>query len=323
MAKMVLYAAGGAASNIAKHFVKFIDRRDPGFAEIVPYFLDASKSNLSKEIPDEHVYIVDGLDGSGKLRASNYEALTACTEEILYQFKPGDINVVLHSSGGGTGSTLGPILSSELLNRNIPTIVINIGSTASRIEIENTIKTLKSYEVISKKREKPVNMYYRENGDSSTRGTIDFDIQTAVVILAAIFSGSNSELDGADLKNFLDYTRVTSYSAKLALLEFFSKEISINKGQSVVSLVTLVDDKASSDANIPVEYQAVGKLPDQTKELVSVDLPIHATIINGFFNNIIHTLEEKLKVFDEGRRVVTEKSIVGDDIKSTSEGLVL
>lgn len=323
MSKVNLYCAGGASANIGKHFVKYRNKKDPGFSELSTYFIDASRSNLDEHIPDEVIYLVDGLDGSGKRRDSNYAVLAERSKEILHRFKPGDLNIVLHSAGGGTGSTLGPILVSELLDRKEPVVVITIGSTGSRIETDNTIKTLKSYEMISRKRELPINVHYRENTGSLGRGVVDNEVQLAVVILTAIFSGENKELDSSDLKNFLNYTRVTSYTPKLSLLDFFSEHIDVGKGQSVVALVTLTDDQTASDATVPVEYQAVGYLSENTKKLVTAKLPIHAAVISGHFNGVIDTLNKKLTEFDEVRSIINEKPIVGEHEQSTDEGLIL
>lgn len=322
MKQMNIYCAGGCATNIGAHFIKYVNRKDQGFAALKTFFIDTSRSNINKEIPDESIYLVDGVDGSGKRRDANYAALSECSKEILHKFRPADVNLVIHSASGGTGSTLGPILVSELLSRSEVVIVLTVGGTASRIETDNTIKTLKSYEMISRKREMPVNVYYRENSNSTARGAIDHEIQKAIVVLAAIFSGNNQELDSSDLKNFLNYPRVTSYSPKLSLLDFFSKNIELGKGQSVVSLVTLADRETPSDSNVPVEYQAVGYLPEETKKMVSVELPIHAAVVSGYFNHIIEALQQQLTAFDEVRKIVNEKPIVKDDEDHTSEGLI-
>jgi hypothetical protein len=141
--------------------------------------------------------------------------------------------------------------------------------------------------------------------------------------MSGIFSGSNRELDTSDITNFINYNNVTSYSPKLSLLDFFSKNIILDKGQSLVSLVTLVDDKTSSDITIPVEYQTVGFIPEVTKDAVSVELPIHACIIAGYFNSVIDSLDLKLKEYDDARKVVNEKSIIKDNIDHTEEGLIL
>jgi cell division GTPase FtsZ len=161
-----VYACGGAGINLGSQLVKFNNRKDPGFAELKTFFIDTSKSNIQSNIPEDNIYLVDGLDGSGKKRDTNYVALAECSKEILHQFKPADINIVLHSASGGSGSVIAPILVSELLSRKSLTIVILIGSTSSRIEAENTSKTLKSYEMISHKRNMPVIAAYKENSPS-------------------------------------------------------------------------------------------------------------------------------------------------------------
>ncbi len=101
MSRVNLYCCGGASANIGKHFVKYRGKKDPGFSELSPYFIDASRSNLSEHVPDDIIYLVDGLDGSGKRRDSNYAVLAEKAKEILHRFKPADLNIILHSAGGG------------------------------------------------------------------------------------------------------------------------------------------------------------------------------------------------------------------------------
>lgn len=101
MAKVNVYCAGGAASNIGRHFIKFSGRQDAGFAELNTFFIDASRSNIGNDIADDVVYLVDGLDGSGKRRDSNYAALAERSKEILHRFKPASLNIVIHSASGG------------------------------------------------------------------------------------------------------------------------------------------------------------------------------------------------------------------------------
>lgn len=323
MSKMKIYAAGGTGINLGRHFIKYAGKSNPGFADIETVFIDTSKSNIDPAIPKEQIYLVDDLDGSGKLRASNYTALSECSKEILHQHRPADVNVVIHSASGGTGSVIGPILVSEMLARGETVITILVGSTGSRIETENTAKTLKSYEVISHKRETPVIVAYRENSSDKPRGHVDSEVQTFVVLLAAIFSGSNRELDMSDLRNFLNYNKVTTFAPKLSFLDFFSKDILLSKGQAVVSLVTLVDENTSSEVAIPTEYQAVGFLPDHTRQSVSVELPIHACVITGYFNGVIDRLDNKIAAYDEARKVVIEKPIAARNAESTDDGLIL
>lgn len=99
--KINLYGIGGAGSNVVSHFTKYAGEKLVGYAELETYFVDTSRSNLSDKIPSEKVYLVDGLDGSGKKRDSNYTVLAERAKEILQQFKPTDINIIVHSASGG------------------------------------------------------------------------------------------------------------------------------------------------------------------------------------------------------------------------------
>lgn len=322
--EMCLYGAGGAGVNLVSSLVNYNGEKSAGFAKINTFFLDTSSSNLPPNAPEDHVYLVDGLDGSGKKRDSNYQIIAERSKEMLHRFKPGDVNVVVHSCSGGSGSVIGPTLVSELLNRGAAVIVIMIGSSDSRIEVNNTINTLKSYEVISQKRETPVIAVYYENSKDMPRGRVDQRINTTIALLAAIFSGENRELDSADLINFLNYQKVTSFKPKLSFLDFFSKNIEIGKDQSVVTLVTLTDEVTDSAVNLPVEYQSVGFISDATKKNIDIDLPIHTAVISGYFHDVMSRLTERLNTIDEARATHVDKSILDSHtVQSTHEGLVL
>lgn len=322
MSRLSLYGCGGAGINLVANFLKHNGKKEAGFADIQTFFLDTSSSNLISKEPEDHVYIIDGVDGSGKKRDSNYRIIAERSNEMLHRFKPGDINIVIHSASGGSGSVIGPTLVSELLDRDVPTIIIMVGSSDSRIETHNTVNTLKSYEVISQKRETPVIAVYYENSPDSPRGEVDQRIKTTIILLAAIFSGDNRELDSADLHNFLAYQKVTSFKPKLSYLDFFSKQIELQRDQTVVSLVTLTDENTTSAVDIPVEYQAVGFINDHAKTSVDVALPIHVAIISGFFHDVIERLSKRLNTFDEARRAHVDKSILTKDVDATPEGLV-
>jgi len=323
MSKLTIYAAGGAALNVTSEMGKYIGNKEYGYAEIEAYYIDTSSSNIHSEIDSEKIYLVEGLDGSGKVRKSNYKALLECSKDILHQFKPSDINIVVHSLSGGTGSTLGPIIVSELLSRGKNVVVLAIGSSNSRIEAENTLKTLKSYEMIANKKGNPVCMFYRENGVATPRSHVDTNISTAIVLLATLFSSDNKELDLSDLTNFINYNNVTSYPPQLALLEFHESNIESVRGQTIITVATLTSSDTNSELGESVEYQCVGYMPDKVKSDIGMDIPIHYTINAGYFNKIVESLESTLEVYDEARTVVISKSILNDNDEGTQEGLIL
>ena len=329
MATLSIYGAGGAGINLAKKYLPFVDKEDNGFSTIKTYFIDTSKSNLNDPaINPETVYLMDGLDGSGKKRDSNYGAIRERSKEIVQKFKPSDINVVIHSASGGSGSVIGPILAGEISDKCL-TVIILIGSTDSRIETDNTIKTIMGYEVIAQKREHPIAVMYYENGSGKSRGGVDNEIAIDISLLSILFSGHNSELDSADLKNFLNYQNVTTYKPSLTRLEFFSKEIELARDQHVASLATLTDENTDSKPNMLVSYQAVGYINKNSAAALNngesnTKLPIHAAMIVGYFHPHIANLQSKLAEFDEHRATVVQKPLADKATvdRATDDGLL-
>ncbi len=100
--RLMIYASGGFGINVASELAKF-EGENKGYADLSICFIDTSRSNLigKKEIKPENVYILDNVDGSGKKRDQNYEVLSESAKDILHKYKPGDVNVVLHSASGG------------------------------------------------------------------------------------------------------------------------------------------------------------------------------------------------------------------------------
>jgi len=222
-----------------------------------------------------------------------------------------------------SGSVISPVLISELMKKDVSVMVVCVGSSDSRIEAENTVKTLKSYAMISEKSGRPVNMIYAENTRETGRGVVDKTVETNIVLTSMFFSGQNKELDKSDLRNFLDYHKVTSFNPKLTMVDFSSKDIHLEKDQAVVSVVSLTDDQTSTAIDLPVEYQATGFVMPAVKEAVKVDMPIHMATIANYFNNVIERLEKQLRQIDEARSAVVEKSIISKDEESTELGVIL
>jgi hypothetical protein len=319
MSKITVIGCGGMGINVAS---KFVGKSESGFAEFDVYLLDTSKSNMPKNVDDSKVYLFEGMDGSGKLRSSNYSTINERAKEVLQKVKPGAINLVVTSANNGNGNVITGILVNELLKKDMTVVVACVGSSDSRIEIENTVKCLKSFEVISQRVGKPVVMMYGENSADKKRGEIDHFIESNIVLMSLFFSGSNRELDMSDLRNFLNYHKVTSYAPKLTMLDFYSGGMELDRDQALVSLVTLTDENTSSSIDIPVDYQAVGFIGDDVKTKVRVGLPIHMTTVANYFHPVIERLETKMATIDEARSAVVEKSILskGD---SATDGLIM
>lgn len=323
MSKIALFCCGGLGVNIGARFIRHLADPVEGFAQVDPRFIDTSDANLSDMIPTERVWIAETTKGSGKIRALNYDVIVSKTKDILAKFPPTEINVFVHSSHGGSGSVIGPVLAGELLSRGHKVIILTVGGTSSRKETENTINTLRSYESLSKKYNVPVLMSYSENTREMPSAKVDAHLNSIIVLLAAIFSGKNKALDDTDLKNFLNFTKVTTFDPRLTQLDFFCQEVDLPENQALVAAVTLAEEGTDTDINVPVEYQAVGYVTPNVKEGLKTEMPVHACAIAGFHNIVMSRLDDRMATYIGAREAVKQKAIIANNDDATDEGIIL
>ena len=315
--KLRLYGCGGAGINLCIPFLEHKGKQEAGFAEIDVCFIDTSDANLRKvgDAGKAFTYRVPGasstdmVDGSGMKRTKNFPLIKPRAKEMLQAFKPGDINVVVSSISGGSGSVISPTLTNELLNRGLPTIVIMVGSTTTSIETKNSLETISGFEDISQARNAPVIAVYHENTKSTPQGTVNQRIRATIVLLAAIFSGENDRLDRADIENFLNYNEVTDFEPGLTNLDFFNKTIEVQQGHAPVAVLTLTDDTTDHDPGLPLQYQAHGIVSAAAKSSIKIELPLHATLVANFFSDLSARLERDLATVEEIRNAVVVRPV--------------
>lgn len=330
MGTINVYAVGGTGGNIASKIADLHDEKNVGFAELKTYFVDTSRSNLNKSIPDNRVYIYKDqngrlLDGNGKLRNSNYDIISEPSniKQILHQFKPTDLNILLHSAGGGTGSVAGPLLAKELLSRHESVLVMMIGTVNSKLDVQNTLKTLKSYENISSQFNVPINMLYRENNPNIPRNVIDNELIQYIYLLTVFFSGQNHGLDSADLRHFFDYSKVTSHQPRLTAFDLFSGTVKVPNEALPIAALSLTLDNNASDLDFMVDYQVTGVVNQTAKEHLVDKLPIHAALFSGMFSPIVARLQNMLKEHDERSSLFNGRQITSSSDQATNDGLIL
>lgn len=324
--KVRIYACGGTAINIVSVFESM--GSDAAtlkmYAEPEICYIDTSESNVKVPcVASEQLYLVDGCDGSGKDRAKNAARIKEILPEFLHQFKPDDFNIIVHSTSGGSGSVCGPLIYNELISRGKEVIVITVGTTDSKKELTNTVNTLKGYEHAASSQDHPVLMAYFENDVHGTMAQVDSEVISTIIKLLIVFSGNNHGLDSEDIKNFVNYERVTDFEPSLTLLKVFVKEVSCERNQAVVSLITLTNDTVPTTPGILVEYQATGKLPMIADENISSKLPIHYAAVSGYFYDVITGMEKKLHQFNEVRSAVVHKRVKVSSNEANDHGLIL
>jgi hypothetical protein len=321
MSKKVIraYGCGGCGINLVSQIASFEEA--PGTASLECALIDTSRSNLQdRKAASVATYLVEGLDGSGKIRAENYHAIDKEIRQILVDIEPGDMNLIVFSASGGSGSVIGPLLIRELNERKIPNMAIVVGDDSSIIAAENTLKTLQSLEGISKNTGLPVVMYNVANGEQ--RAAADKAVFSVVACLAILFSGLNAELDSKDLQHWLQYTKVSGGQPQLAAMRLATTRSEYDNLRGPISVASLYSSTSQEHLRSNSDYHTVGYADlsgTNFNELhFSISIEEVAIIAKAFTGTV-----DKMREVKQAR--VTPDNILTTlkDGQATDKGLVL
>jgi hypothetical protein len=205
----------------------------------IEYFaVDTADGDISQmNIP---THIING-DGSGKVKATNVDAINkAINTEIFDSTKsnyiePKDINIVVFSLSGGSGSLIGPMLIKELHRRNKVVVAIAIADSMSELDANNTYKTLLSIEHMIKTNNiyLPIMLFDNKVG----RPKVDITINHRLNYLVSMLTMKADEVDRNDKINFFKPDKTIGSPARLAGCFICSHEIDHDdmSGEIVIS----------------------------------------------------------------------------------------
>ena len=136
-----IIACGGGGINMTRRSLQNIGD------DVTYQYVDTSKANL---LAGETALII-GSGGSGLVRSHNadrvVQAIAALSDEAL---GISDVNIVVFSLSGGSGSVIGPLLIRDIMSRRGKlTVALTISSTQSEKHTENTLRTLQSLRKIT------------------------------------------------------------------------------------------------------------------------------------------------------------------------------
>lgn len=319
--KLRIYGCGGCGINLAKpylfghHDEALLD--ETRYADIQTTLIDTSYSNLGevadKEVWKKDIVIVnDGTEGSGSLRSENLQAIRSHIKDILINHEPGDINVILYSTSGGSGNVIGSILARELAQKNKPFVTIAVADSNNQVRVKNTLDALSTLDNFSKATGVPFVVSVINN---DSRVEADREVHRLISHLALLFSNLNLELDNADTTNFLNYTKITQAPARLVGLEVVrvaneSDLDDIDKmALSAVMLHADSEAQARFAGRFYIAYSAEGFLNQKGGALP--DVVAHSSLVYTVGRKDI---EETIAYFD---------SLMGDYMKSTQAATAL
>lgn len=308
ISNMTVYACGGCGVNVGRA-IKDLN--------IDVYFIDGSDSNM-KGIDRDKTFLVPEMSGAGKNRALTHEHFSEVAEDVLITFKPSEnLNIVISSLSGGSGSVLAPTLVKELVSRDLPVIVIGIDSRSSVIELTNTYKTLKSYKGVSSVTKKCVSLFYIEN---TSRKEADQRAVQFINLLSLLTDKQRTEEnDVTDLFNFINFNIVTDNQPSVSFLEVGENEpVTPEKGVAVISTILMTTNREANIHPVIPEYLSTAIIVD--KDYGLSDIRLDNTL--GRLPKLLNSLESEIQQHHDSKRVNKHVDIdVSDDIEEN--GIVL
>lgn len=314
--RIQIYACGGAGIDIAALYDHHRDAM-PGVADMRAVRIDTSDSNISPDQPN--TYIIDtGRRGSGKIRITNAQPILDAIPVILNEFPPEDFSVVLHSTGGGSGSVAGPFLARELKARGKNVILILIGTLGSVRELENSDACLSTYFNFIQEDNVTFPTFYLANGENLDRQAVDMAITSYLSWISIIFSGMNHHLDVEDLSNFLNIERATDgeYAPDMTMLDIFTSDSEgvggvqgLARGEAAVTVATLARQGQDTNPGVMVPYHAEGFVRDSQEipEEFRKKLAVHMVSVIGAFTPVVEGIRSKLAEIQRSKPVVQQR----------------
>lgn len=325
---VTVYGAGGAGINLTRQIAAQVQGDAKNiFSQVDANFVyvDTSESNLAKNgIDKDAVFLFEGVDGSGKVRAENHVIIAKSTLKILQAHKPGTFNIVVCSASGGSGSVIGHSLVAELRKQGEQVVVLIVGSTGSHIEIANTLKTLKSLDKLAHDLSSPIVAHYLENSPGRKRSDVDHNVIGAALMLLMLFGSRHEELDSADLRHWLTYKAL---GAELIILQFASSPERYEALEDILSVATLALPDVDTSLSPKPSYHTVGLLNKAWTEHPAKFIgttPVHYALSPAPVVAATKALQALLTEVEQqlGARVRRD-SLVKDSDVATDNGLIL
>lgn len=196
------------------------------------------------------------------------------------------------------------MVTAKLIEQGKSVIVIGINSKSSVIELNNTMKTLKTYRAMSSNIAKPISMYYIEN---NSRVEADRQALHFVNLLSLLTDKKvTEEFDNSDLKSFLYFDKVTANDPTLSILEVSANDVSMpQKGTSIVGTILITKNKASSIQGTIPEYLSTCIVSDAGYE--NDDIRLNSVL--GKFSIILEDLEKDAQALADAKRINKIKDV--------------
>lgn len=315
--RVTIYGCGGTGISLLKRLVR-TDLSD--FAEVYEGYVDGSRSNTNDATIDkDHWYFLEGVDGAGKIRKSNYNVTDRSISDILLRIKPSELNIIIFSGSGGSGSVIGPKIAEALFAQGKAVLFFVVGSTESGKATQNTLKTIYSLNDIGKKAGVASVMCFDDNENNSRNEEVNQVMLASLRATLDLYSGQHEGLDSADVLTWARPVIGAEIPAQLTLLDITNSREDAEDIEAPISVAELYGDDKPLNGTIKADYNTYGQRNTRGKD------SLYYVIYTNGLDKLLAGLNEKLSEF-ESRRASRErmsKSTIPTSSDSEDDGMHL
>jgi len=287
--KLHLIGLGGCGTNVVVELNEKLGKLGDGFASVGCKFIDTTDKTIQAHPEYKEKFFkvnstssssneLDGTGGERKNRTNVAHMDKSVREFVDTGLKNGkkDYYVIVASAGGGTGSTLSPLLLKAMLEKDFNVIVVSIGDGSNFLSLNNTINSLTSLQGVAVANKKCVSsIYYNNtfNGVTSpkTESGVNEKVFKMLSVISMFISGTIQNIDHQDMINFFRPDRYSSfrvapgiYSLGVAMNELVDENtllartiISVDTEDITMSVVPLHNKVGT----ITLDYDKFGTFP--------------------------------------------------------------
>lgn len=286
-----LYGCGGAGLTIIDEYAK-----NGSLSGYVNKIVGLDASNANKVTADNlNVYYLPDANGSGGFRGKNIKDYPDFIRNVLAENKPEDINIIVYSGSGGSGSGIGPLLHRHMLEKHIPAVSMVIGDSSTYQELVNSVGTIRSLYQQCKLGHPVVYMYY-DNNCGRTQGEINTDVCSAIDACVVTLSTMNQRVDKSDIENLFFFNDVIPGVDPILSKLDFAAGPDIRYDRRPVASISLYSDINDIKQEFPdLLYRKAGIF---APEFSGVYPSLHAILDHG---DSLKELEEHISKLDNKR----------------------
>lgn len=312
--KVCLIFAGGSGMNIA---TKLVD-----LGEVVHCF-DTGDKSLVDAHRAVNVTLTKGTRGAGGNRKVILPLVRPQIPALMDTLPEADFYIVTYSLGGGSGSVLGPLITSQLAERKATFVSFVIGAMESTDTLGNDIDTMKTLESIAVKKGMPIVVNYTPNSQGRSFDAINNEIAEKIRKVVFLVNQNHGRLDVHDVANWVRFTDKHDYLVpQVCELHIETARKDAENVPEAISMVSLYLDPAKEVAFGTPIYRKAGII--KADDLDATDEQIHFVINSVGVMEIMKTITDtKLEMTRQQAKFAQRSPIIDADDDVDEDGMVV